>query len=667
MKARKKILVVDVDPQFLKEFKNELGLQYEVESCNTGKAALGLFKKYHPQVLIIDEAVVDMTIVEVLQAAGEHVVKIITTKALPENEMIFSCIDSKQAHTCFVKPLNYSELKNVIERVSAFDGGAHSADANVDPVYQKVSTILDKVNDAEIREKTAKIQIEKARKLEEESLARVQWLDRDVKQFKDKIKELDKEMLAWREKAKHIEDQNEILVKEKEKIQDSLKEIEIQIEATSVATVKVSPDLKGGGREKIDGKNAVLFVDDEEDVRGLCETVFRTVFKVYVAESADAAMASLQQHPEIALVVTDFRMPKKTGINLATEARKAYPDLPIFLLTGYGEMDLAIKAMNEGVIQQYYAKPFVTDQMIEAIRTAIEKSEETVVQKTLVQEKKALVVDRIRELVAKEESLQYNYSKLREEHGRTQKIQEKMASDLSQAKTESAELRVSVGKERETLRVEMTEKARKADAEISKKLEEASRLIEVEKQKNKDELVLLEKKFKEDKEKVEQHLEEMRKQMASEKQLVEQQVLEERKKGEAELVKIKESIANMKAKIEEDIRKELEAKKKAVEAEIDAKKKAVEAEIEALKKTVTKDLDRANAELQQATRELRSKDEELQTRVRSYAELEKEVQQTKLEKNKALKECEAMKGEYEFIVQSRASLEAEINELKGVR
>ncbi|MGK5084622.1 response regulator [Bdellovibrionota bacterium FG-1] len=696
MKSKKKILVVDANSQTLKEFIGEFGRDYEVASCADGKSALEQLETFQPEVLVVDEALVDTPFTEILGQAANGVIRIVTTAGLPDTEKVFDSVSAKLADTCFVKPLNYLELRNVIERIAALRAGHAVGDADIQAVYQKVHTIFDKVSDAEKLQKEAQSQLEKARKLEEQSLARVENVARDHQRFKQKISDLEKEMGSSKDKAKQLQGQNEVLTKEKEKAQDTLKEIEIQVDSTKSATLHVSADLKVSGRQKIDGKDSVLFVDDEEDLRKMFSDVFKSKFNIHLADCADAAVMALTQHPEVALVVTDCRMPRKTGIELSYEIRKTHPDLPIFLLTGFGEMDAAIKAMNEGAIQQYYGKPFKSVELSKAIREGIDKSDDAVAQKTLISAKKGFVVDRIKDLVAQVASLEHNYSKVHEEEERLRGESAKMSQELVEIKTERDELRVSVVKEREQMRDEMAEEKRKVDADIAKRMDEATRLLETERQKYKDELVELELKFKADKEKAELQLAEMRKKMEAEQAIEQQKLVDERqklelqlaetrkqmeiekadieaklvierKRGEEELARVQADIAGTKARIEAEIRQEL------IEM-----KRVAEAEIEILKKTVTKDLDKLreesikkekelNEKINQVGRTLREKEDELNTKKRSMAEMEKEMVNMKRERDVAVKEHDSMRGEYDLLTQSRDALDAELSELKGSR
>ncbi len=667
---KRRVLVVDADNQFLNEMRGELEHYHDVETCLDGKAALGLIESFRPHAVIVDGALLGMPFAEILGRAGKEAVKIVTSAALPDNEKIFEAIDSKVADTCFIKPINFHELRNVIEKLSLVrvsgDGGAVLDKAEVKAVYEKVHTILDKVSDAQKLQKQAEVQLEKARQLELQSMEKIQGVAKEIGNFKKSVVELEKELASWKDKTGKLETQKNVLHKEKEKAQDALKEIEIQIDSTKNATVQVSSDLKASsGRKKVDGKDTILFVDDEEDMRRMFSDVFKNKFTVIVADCAAAATTVLEQHPEIALVVTDCRMPKKTGIELAGDIRKTHADLPIFLLTGFGEMDAAIKAMNDGSIQQYYAKPFNTAELGKSIRAGIDKSDELVSQKTLVKEKKAFVVDRIKELVEQVESLRYNESKVKEVTETAKADVDRLTKELADASTERDNLRGSVARERSEMRAQMQEEKQKVEAEIAKRLEEANRLIEVERQKYKDELSNMEAKFKEDKLKVEAHLAELRKQMDLEKVEVERQLAEEKKRGQEELERIKAEVASTRARIEEEIRKELEEKKKAVEAEIEELKKTVTRDLDRVKEEAAKKEKELTAQLTQAVRTIREKDDEVKTVKRTFLENEKETIKMKHERDLVVKEYESMKSEFDLLVQSRAALEAELSEVKG--
>ena len=82
-------------------------------------------------------------------------------------------------------------------------------------------------------------------------------------------------------------------------------------------------------------------------------------FDVKTAGSAAEALAILAEHAgEIAIVVSDQRMPEKTGVELLKEVREYYPEIVRLLTTAYTDLEDAIEAINRGEILRYIQKPW---------------------------------------------------------------------------------------------------------------------------------------------------------------------------------------------------------------------------------------------------------------------------------------------------------------------
>ena len=120
-------------------------------------------------------------------------------------------------------------------------------------------------------------------------------------------------------------------------------------------------------------KYAILVVDDEEPIRRLLKARFeREAVEVHCAENADQAMQTLSQNPHISVVVTDVKMPGKTGLELLTEIRAKNSPPKVIVMTGHGEKSTAIEALKRGA-SDYLEKPFDMEEMAHAVaRTAKE-------------------------------------------------------------------------------------------------------------------------------------------------------------------------------------------------------------------------------------------------------------------------------------------------------
>ena len=119
-------------------------------------------------------------------------------------------------------------------------------------------------------------------------------------------------------------------------------------------------------------RGTVLLVDDEALIRQSTEQWLKIAhFDVISCDSAEQALKVLdEQFPGI--IVTDVRMPGMDGLELMDVARQRIPELPVILVTGHGDVDMAIKAMRNGAYD-FIEKPFVPERLVETINRACEK------------------------------------------------------------------------------------------------------------------------------------------------------------------------------------------------------------------------------------------------------------------------------------------------------
>lgn len=116
----------------------------------------------------------------------------------------------------------------------------------------------------------------------------------------------------------------------------------------------------------------IYVIDDDEAVRQSLEFLLKTAgITVRGFESAKAFMEIL---PEIeqGCIVTDVRMPEITGIDLLRHVKERKPDLPVIMITGHGDISLAVEAMKIGAVD-FLEKPFEDDQLIAAVRSALNR------------------------------------------------------------------------------------------------------------------------------------------------------------------------------------------------------------------------------------------------------------------------------------------------------
>ncbi len=105
-------------------------------------------------------------------------------------------------------------------------------------------------------------------------------------------------------------------------------------------------------------KASILFVDDEELAIMTLRRIFQQDFTIYTALNGAEALKLVRAHPEITVLVTDLRMPKMDGIELARQVAQESPTIVSILLTAYADITLIVDTMREGILHQYMAKPY---------------------------------------------------------------------------------------------------------------------------------------------------------------------------------------------------------------------------------------------------------------------------------------------------------------------
>jgi two-component system C4-dicarboxylate transport response regulator DctD len=118
--------------------------------------------------------------------------------------------------------------------------------------------------------------------------------------------------------------------------------------------------------------NSVIVVDDEAPIREAVEQwLTLSGFQVQVYSRAEDCLAQLPEHfPGV--VLSDVRMPGMSGLELLARLQAADPDLPVILLTGHGDVPMAVDAMREGAYD-FLEKPFSPDTLLRNLRRALEK------------------------------------------------------------------------------------------------------------------------------------------------------------------------------------------------------------------------------------------------------------------------------------------------------
>jgi CheY-like chemotaxis protein len=124
----------------------------------------------------------------------------------------------------------------------------------------------------------------------------------------------------------------------------------------------------------------ILVVDDEPDVEALFRQQFRRDLRGgrFTMEFAQSAPAALQRIADAAaasliLILSDINMPEMSGLELLPKARAARPDVPIIMITAYGDAETKRKAL-EGGAEALLTKPIDFGLLRSEIETRVERA-----------------------------------------------------------------------------------------------------------------------------------------------------------------------------------------------------------------------------------------------------------------------------------------------------
>ncbi len=117
----------------------------------------------------------------------------------------------------------------------------------------------------------------------------------------------------------------------------------------------------------------VLIIDDEPDIRELLEiTLLRMGLETESASNATEAYAALQAHP-YGLCLTDMRLPDGNGLDIIEYAQQHYPRMPIAMITAYGCIETATRALKAGAFD-FITKPMDLQRLRELVTSALQQS-----------------------------------------------------------------------------------------------------------------------------------------------------------------------------------------------------------------------------------------------------------------------------------------------------
>jgi two-component system, LuxR family, response regulator FixJ len=121
-------------------------------------------------------------------------------------------------------------------------------------------------------------------------------------------------------------------------------------------------------------KLLVHIIDDDEAMRESLVFLLRTA--QITAQAFSSAPAFLESLPDARLscVITDVRMPEMSGLDLLRRLREMKIEVPVIVITGHGDVPLAVEAMKFGAID-FLEKPFDDEVLLASVRSALERQQ----------------------------------------------------------------------------------------------------------------------------------------------------------------------------------------------------------------------------------------------------------------------------------------------------
>ncbi len=154
----------------------------------------------------------------------------------------------------------------------------------------------------------------------------------------------------------------------------------------------------------------VLIVDDEQDIRELLSDFLESDgYQCLIASDATEALERFKSEGPIDLVMSDIRMPGKTGIELLGDIKKIDEDAMVVMISAVKDIETAIAAMSKGAYD-YIAKPFKLNEVTFVIKKALEKRQLLLENKEYQKHLEKMVEARTMELRSALEELDQTYN-----------------------------------------------------------------------------------------------------------------------------------------------------------------------------------------------------------------------------------------------------------------
>jgi DNA-binding NtrC family response regulator len=135
---------------------------------------------------------------------------------------------------------------------------------------------------------------------------------------------------------------------------------------------------------------SILIVEDKESMAEMLkETIETAGYIPIIAKDGSEGIKKIREE-KIDLVLTDLKLPKRNGMDVLMAAKEENPLMPVIMMTAYGSVDVAVKAIKEGAFD-FITKPFDTDHLLHLIKKARE-NQRLMAENTLLKEQFSSVI-----------------------------------------------------------------------------------------------------------------------------------------------------------------------------------------------------------------------------------------------------------------------------------
>jgi len=115
---------------------------------------------------------------------------------------------------------------------------------------------------------------------------------------------------------------------------------------------------------------SILIIDDEAAIRESLETLLELEgYRIVTAENGEEGLARIAERP-FDLILLDFALPDRNGLEILTDIRDRDPNLAVIMITAYGTVENAVRAMQGGAVN-FVQKPWDNEKLLADIRASV--------------------------------------------------------------------------------------------------------------------------------------------------------------------------------------------------------------------------------------------------------------------------------------------------------